>query len=113
MQNNDNASKIQSYEFTGESLAESLSLEWGTLYKKMIRMGYNYGKDDLNNMRLFCKVWYDYVFVASESHHSLDSVKAAVGTPQLFYVIPQRCSHGLRLHRYKGLQSTFDKYFIS
>ena len=47
MQNNDNTSKIQSYEFTGESLAESLSLEWGTLYKKMIRMGYNYGKDDL------------------------------------------------------------------
>ncbi|WP_282782267.1 hypothetical protein [Phaeodactylibacter xiamenensis] len=39
--------EIQTYEFTGETLAESLSLEWPTLRKKINRMGHRYGKDDL------------------------------------------------------------------
>jgi hypothetical protein len=32
--------------FTGEQLADTLHLEWPTLYKKMTRMGYNYTKDE-------------------------------------------------------------------
>lgn len=39
--------EIQTYEFTGETLADSLSLEWPTLRKQINRMGYSYGKNDL------------------------------------------------------------------
>ncbi|WP_282774706.1 hypothetical protein [Phaeodactylibacter xiamenensis] len=35
------------YEFTGESLANSLNLEWSTLYKQLYRMGHKVAKDDL------------------------------------------------------------------
>jgi hypothetical protein len=39
--------ELTSYEFTGETLADSLSVKWPTLYKTMNRMGYKYGINDL------------------------------------------------------------------
>lgn len=43
----ENQEIITEYEFTGESLANSLNLEWGTLYKQLYRMGHKVAKDDL------------------------------------------------------------------
>lgn len=39
--------EITTYEFTGETLADSLSVKWSTLQKQINRMGYSYGKNDL------------------------------------------------------------------
>jgi hypothetical protein len=38
---------MTTYNFTGETLAESLALEWSTLRRKLNRMGHRYSKDDL------------------------------------------------------------------
>ncbi len=39
--------EITTYEFTGETLADSLNVKWSTLQKQINRMGYSYGKNDL------------------------------------------------------------------
>ena len=43
----ENQEIMTEYEFTGESLANSLNLEWNTLYKQLYRMGHKVSKDDL------------------------------------------------------------------